>query len=264
MQAPRDPPDIPNGSIRGVTSTPLAERFVTGDKRGRDGTVLEKDFARGFAKGILPHGTNEVRVEHAVSSDVTDYRLGEACVSVSGLEMIQADSIEALGYAKGQHLRRQAFLAAQVHAEGEKMKRIMEDCLFTQEYPPAEERGVPVPVVSGWSGGGSPEGAYGVLTVDIEGEHVRYVPESTRKASGISDFDHWYASEYTRVLEKHIRKLQDSINTADGMLSQVLHEMAGEASLCWDPKPAGVFDSSKAIVAVERAIEQLRSILRGV
>jgi hypothetical protein len=103
-----------------------------------------------------------------------------------------------------------------------------------------------------------------VLTVDIEGEHVRYVPESTRKASGISDFDHWYASEYTRVLEKHIRKLQDSINTADGMLSQVLHEMAGEASLCWDPKPAGVFDSSKAIVAVERAIEQLRSILRGV
>jgi hypothetical protein len=31
------------------------------------------------------------------------------------------------------------------------------------------------------------------------------------------------------------------------LLSRVLHELAGSVSLCWEPKPTGVFDSQLAI-----------------
>jgi prolyl-tRNA synthetase len=49
----------------------------------------------------------------------------------------------------------------------------------------------------------------------------------------------------------------------DLLLSRVLHELAGAASLCWEPKPAGVFDSQQAIGFVEAAIQELRSALAG-
>jgi hypothetical protein len=124
--------------------------------------------------------------------------------------------------------------------------------------------GVPVPQVLGWSGGGSPEGSYAVVTLGIEGAAVRYVPERGSVKPGVGDFDHWYASPYTRVMERRERELHTRLTEADMMLSRVLHELAGEASLCWEPKPVGVFDSSAAIVAVERAIGELRGILRGV
>lgn len=45
---------------------------------------------------------------------------------------------------------------------------------------------------------------------------------------------------------------------ACGHDSRILHELAGAASLCWEPKPTGVFDSSKAILFVEEAIKKLR------
>jgi hypothetical protein len=45
------------------------------------------------------------------------------------------------------------------------------------------------------------------------------------------------------------------------LLSRVLHELAGSASLCWEPKPMGVFDSQQAIGFVEAAIQELRSAL---
>lgn len=40
--------------------------------------------------------------------------------------------------------------------------------------------------------------------------------------------------------------------------SRILHELAGAASLCWDPKPTGVFDTSQAIRFVEAALKELR------
>jgi alkylhydroperoxidase family enzyme len=49
----------------------------------------------------------------------------------------------------------------------------------------------------------------------------------------------------------------------DLLLSRVLHELAGAASLCWVPKPTGVFDSQLAIGFVEAAIQELRSALAG-
>lgn len=45
------------------------------------------------------------------------------------------------------------------------------------------------------------------------------------------------------------------------LLSRVLHELAGAASLCWNPKPAGVFDSQQAIAFVEQAIAELRTAI---
>jgi len=48
----------------------------------------------------------------------------------------------------------------------------------------------------------------------------------------------------------------------DLTLSRVIHELAGAASLCWEPKPTGVFDSSLAIGFCEDAIDELRAILR--
>jgi hypothetical protein len=46
---------------------------------------------------------------------------------------------------------------------------------------------------------------------------------------------------------------------AIGQDSRILHELAGAASLCWEPKPTGVFDTSKAIRFVESALAELRA-----
>ena len=40
---------------------------------------------------------------------------------------------------------------------------------------------------------------------------------------------------------------------------KVLGELAGAASLCWIPKPTGVFDSTQASKFVEGAIAQLQA-----
>lgn len=42
-------------------------------------------------------------------------------------------------------------------------------------------------------------------------------------------------------------------------LSRILHELAGAASLCWEPRPTGVFDSQLAIQFVEQALAEIRS-----
>jgi hypothetical protein len=42
-------------------------------------------------------------------------------------------------------------------------------------------------------------------------------------------------------------------------LSRILHELAGAASMCWNPRPAGVFDSQEAIEHVVAAIQEIRS-----
>lgn len=41
-------------------------------------------------------------------------------------------------------------------------------------------------------------------------------------------------------------------------LSRILHELAGAASLCWTPRPKGIFDSQEAIMHVEAAITEIR------
>ena len=47
------------------------------------------------------------------------------------------------------------------------------------------------------------------------------------------------------------------------LLSRVLHELAGSASLCWEPKPTGVFATELALGFVEDAIDELRAALAG-
>ena len=47
----------------------------------------------------------------------------------------------------------------------------------------------------------------------------------------------------------------------DLLLSRVLHELAGSASLCWEPKPTGVFATELALGFVEDAIKELRAVL---
>lgn len=42
-------------------------------------------------------------------------------------------------------------------------------------------------------------------------------------------------------------------------LKQVLGELAGYASMCWEPKPTGVFDSTQAGTAVQLAFEKIDS-----
>ena len=49
----------------------------------------------------------------------------------------------------------------------------------------------------------------------------------------------------------------------DLLLSRVLHELAGSASLCWEPKPTGVFATELALGFVEDAIKELRAALAG-
>jgi len=65
------------------------------------------------------------------------------------------------------------------------------------------------------------------------------------------------------ALHEDIRRLRARISNCDMQLSLVLHELAGAASLCWDPKPTGVFDTSLAIEHVERSIKLLRGLLRN-
>jgi hypothetical protein len=54
--------------------------------------------------------------------------------------------------------------------------------------------------------------------------------------------------------------LRNDAERTDLQLSRVLHEMAGSVSLCWEPKPTGVFESSKACEFVAAAISELRAM----
>lgn len=40
----------------------------------------------------------------------------------------------------------------------------------------------------------------------------------------------------------------------------LLTQLAGYASLCWDPKPAGVFDPEQAMVGVHAALARLAEL----
>src|SRR3990167_2956778 len=46
-------------------------------------------------------------------------------------------------------------------------------------------------------------------------------------------------------------------------VSQILGELAGAASLCWMPKPIGIFDSTTASKFVDDAVEEIELILEA-
>lgn len=43
----------------------------------------------------------------------------------------------------------------------------------------------------------------------------------------------------------------------DEVLGRIVGEMAGTVSVCWEPRPEGVFDSRPATEAVERALKEI-------
>jgi len=49
--------------------------------------------------------------------------------------------------------------------------------------------------------------------------------------------------------------------TVEELVAQVIGETAGYVSLCWDPKPTGVFDSTLASAAVDKAVQRILSLL---
>lgn len=58
----------------------------------------------------------------------------------------------------------------------------------------------------------------------------------------------------------HFRDAKEMVDDPDPLhLSRILHELAGAASLCWEPRPTGVFDSQLAIQFVEQALAEIRS-----
>jgi hypothetical protein len=59
-----------------------------------------------------------------------------------------------------------------------------------------------------------------------------------------------------------LRQCRDEAHNIDLDLSRVLHELAGSASLCWEPRPTGVFSTYEAIAFVEGAIAEIREPLR--
>jgi len=42
---------------------------------------------------------------------------------------------------------------------------------------------------------------------------------------------------------------------------EIIGELAGYASLCWQPRPTGVFDSTEASKAVDQALTALREVV---
>jgi hypothetical protein len=70
---------------------------------------------------------------------------------------------------------------------------------------------------------------------------------------------HWWTWQNARAALRAPKV--EAPGEGDLPLSRVLHELAGAASLCWVPRPTGVFDSQAAIAHVERAIAELRAAL---
>lgn len=58
-------------------------------------------------------------------------------------------------------------------------------------------------------------------------------------------------------------ELVEALQAIDGDLSRVLYELAGSASMCWEPRPSGVFESTEAIGFVETAINEIRTPIRA-
>lgn len=48
---------------------------------------------------------------------------------------------------------------------------------------------------------------------------------------------------------------------SDKQLKEALGELAGACSLCWNPKPSGVFDSTQASKFVDEYFEKIKGYL---
>ena len=99
-------------------------------------------------------------------------------------------------------------------------------------------------------------------------------PEALRLAEELESSNHGLGNRNPMVMRldccaelrrQHalIVEMRDALKSIDADLSRILHELAGSASLCWSPKPAGVFDSSTAIGFVEDSISEIRNPLRA-
>ena len=109
------------------------------------------------------------------------------------------------------------------------------------------------------------ETAHSETQVDANGEVVRHI---LRAPWGIGTY-RWRDPEGEDAIaaidaaSAEIRNLRKRNEDTDRRLSLVLHELAGAASLCWEPNPSGVFDTGRALGFVEEAINELRATLRG-
>lgn len=52
--------------------------------------------------------------------------------------------------------------------------------------------------------------------------------------------------------------------TLEQIVQQAIGECAGYVSLCWEPKPTGVFDSTTAVAAVDAAVERVMAEVNAV
>jgi len=43
-------------------------------------------------------------------------------------------------------------------------------------------------------------------------------------------------------------------------IEEVVGQLAGAASVCWEPKPTGVFDSTEASLCVDDALARIREL----
>ena len=88
-------------------------------------------------------------------------------------------------------------------------------------------------------------------------EHIKWYEHS-----GIKDF--WRTHDYLGSLDDSNHcQLDKHINFCpicgtprpkeQTMLDEIVGQLAGHASMCWEPKPEGVFDSTEAGVAVMQA-----------
>lgn len=84
-------------------------------------------------------------------------------------------------------------------------------------------------------------------------------------AAARADYEAFVNSESTSAqqLRKDLAAARARNKECDLLLSRVLHELAGSASLCWEPKPTGVFATELALGFVEDAIKELRAALAG-
>jgi hypothetical protein len=200
----QDPSFVTGNSRVSPERMPPLDEVVANRVRSRTAKAHEDSFARGMREGTDPYIFASGRP--SVNSDAVFYRMGKAEVTVSGLEMLQATDPEALGYAKGQELKRLYLAGAEAQ-----------------------------PVPSGYFDGPPNPPGQGLCRSEREGLAQDIGMGSKR--------------------DMPPPLLQMTISTQ--FLSEVLHELAGMASMCWTQPPKGVFDSTRCLDAVAHALKRL-------
>lgn len=90
------------------------------------------------------------------------------------------------------------------------------------------------------------------LMLDLRQEAFKYLGQGSRVAEMVIAMLDASATHLPAASE-------EPANPDPLHLSRILHEMAGAVSLCWEPWPSGVFESSMACGYVAAAIAEIRS-----